>query len=100
MKNVKEEGHLEQGEQAKNKIEVSDGSWIQFTVNGKPQPQVFKNIYEGAYHAGVSMYMHGRCKVNFGPNFVHKPPNEKVLAYSTLFDSTNPSLVHFPNKLN
>ena len=68
-------------------MEVSEGSWIQFTVNGKPEPKFFQNIYEGSYHAGVSMYMHGRCKVNFGPSFAYKTSNEKVLAYSSLFES-------------
>ena len=47
-------------------LEVSDGSYMEFYKNGVLQERKFVDIYEGTYHAAVSLYMHGRCKVNFG----------------------------------
>lgn len=38
------------------------------------------DIYEGTYHASVSLYMHGRCRVNFGKTpFAYKPRSEPVV---------------------
>jgi len=46
--------------------EVSDGSFIEFYRNGHKQSHTFVDIYEGAYRAGVSLYMNAQCRVNFG----------------------------------
>lgn len=34
------------------------------------------DIPEGAYYPAVSLYMGGRVKLNFGPNFKHPPPSQ------------------------
>jgi len=47
-------------------LEVGHGSYIEFYKNGELQEHSFVDIYEGTYHAAVSLYMHGRCRVNFG----------------------------------
>lgn len=47
-------------------LEVSEGSFIEFYKNGVKQSRQFIDIFEGTYHAAVSLYMHARCKVNFG----------------------------------
>ena len=50
-------------------LEVSQGSYIKMTINGIEQPVTFLNIYEGHYHAAVSLFMNARCSINYGPNF-------------------------------
>ena len=74
-------------------LEVSSGSFIEFYKNGKLQARKdFSNIYEGTYHAGVSMYMNASCRVNFGKSqFRYQPSSEhrrgsKWLPYSMLAD--------------
>eukprot|EP00826_Nyctotherus_ovalis_P038683 TRINITY_DN3639_c0_g1_i2.p1 TRINITY_DN3639_c0_g1~~TRINITY_DN3639_c0_g1_i2.p1 ORF type:complete len:211 (+),score=51.65 TRINITY_DN3639_c0_g1_i2:87-635(+) len=52
---------------------ISNGSFIEFYVNGKSQGIAFNDIYEGEYYAGVALYMHGRVRFNFGPDFAKKP---------------------------
>lgn len=47
-------------------LEVSGGSFIEFYKNGKLQHKTFEPIFEGTYHAGVSLYMNAACRVNFG----------------------------------
>ena len=55
-------------------LEVSDGSYIDFYKNGVLQERKFLDIFEGTYHAAVSMYMHGKCRVNFGKSpFAYTP---------------------------
>ena len=67
-------------------LEVSNGSYIKFYKNGKLQGLTFNDIYEGKYHAAVSLYMQARCKVNFGgAPFKFKPETDKPWdAYSYL----------------
>ena len=71
---------MEENKEAKT-LEVSDGSYINFYKNGVLQEHNFFDIYEGTYHAAVSLYMHGRCRVNFGKNpFVYSPFSSKVVS--------------------
>ena len=46
------------------------------------------DIYEGHYHAAVSVYMNAACRVNLGPHFQHRPA-EDVNAYYSLLESPN-----------
>ena len=57
---------------------VSNGSYIEFYVNGKSQGVAFKDIYEGEYYAGAALYMHGRVRFNFGPKFKYSPIDHKA----------------------
>lgn len=63
---------------------MSDGSYIEFYKNGVLQERKFVDIYEGTYHAAVSLYMHGRCKVNFGKcPFAYQPNSSEQAGNST-----------------
>ena len=72
--NLLERKHKDAGEVTQV---VSNGSYIEFYVNGKSQGIAFNDIYEGEYFAGAALYMHGRVKFNFGPKFVHEPTGHK-----------------------
>ena len=50
------------------------GSKALFFINGENFEIAFENLREGFYYVGVSLYMHAKAKVNFGPNF-EIPPN-------------------------
>ena len=66
---------MEENKEQAKELEISDGSYIEFYKNGELLERNFFDIYEGTYHAAVSMYMHGRCRVNFGKNpFAFPPP--------------------------
>lgn len=52
------------------------GSSIRFFKNGRDLGVAFEDIPEGAYYPAVSLYMGGRVKLNFGPNFKHPPPSQ------------------------
>ena len=55
-------------------LEIGHGSYIEFYKNGVLQQHKYMDIYEGTYHAAISLYMHGRCRVNFGKSpFAYKP---------------------------
>ena len=53
-------------EEFKEHLYVSEGSYIEFYKNGVLQSRKFTDIYEGTYHAAISVYMQARCKINFG----------------------------------
>ncbi len=72
--NLLERKHKDAGEVTQV---VSNGSYIEFYVNGKSQGAAFSDIYEGEYYAGASLFMHGRVKFNFGPRFAFEPTNHK-----------------------
>ena len=72
---------------------MSNGSYIKYFKNGVLQRLSFEDIYEGDYHAGVSLYMSSRCSVNFGPDFVYKPDDPKILPYCALADVANKNAV-------
>jgi len=60
-------------------IQTSDGSYVKFYKNGTEQKRKFENIFEGTYHAAVSLYMQARVRVNFGERpFKHPPPKEEA----------------------
>ena len=49
-----------------NSLEVSDGSFIEFYVNGIRQTQYFTDIYEADYFLTISLYMNAKVAVNMG----------------------------------
>lgn len=49
-----------------DELEIGTGSFIKFFKNGKLMENNFENIFEGTYFAGISLYMHAQCIVNFG----------------------------------
>ncbi len=44
-----------------SELEVSNGSYIKLFKNGIEQRFSFVDIYEGHYHAAISLYMNARC---------------------------------------
>eukprot|EP00918_Siedleckia_nematoides_P082590 GHVU01180998.1.p1 GENE.GHVU01180998.1~~GHVU01180998.1.p1 ORF type:complete len:465 (+),score=67.55 GHVU01180998.1:43-1437(+) len=54
----------------------SKDSWIGFTINGEHFGHAFDHVNTAYYHPAVSLYMNAKVTVNFGPNFVYKPPAE------------------------
>ena len=61
-------------EENKENLYVSEGSYIEFYKNGVLQSKKFPDIYEGTYHAAISVYMHARCRINFGKYpFAYQP---------------------------
>lgn len=61
----------------KDAMEVCEGSYIEFYKNGEKEEQKFVDMYEGVYHAAISLYMNARCRVNFGKSpFIYKPKVE------------------------
>ena len=60
---------------------MSEQSYIQFSKNGELLPAQFVDIYEGTYHAAISLYMQARCRINLGPTFQF---NQSEQAYSEL----------------
>jgi len=62
----------------KEKVEVNEGSKVIYYKNGKCLGVAFENLFEGFYHAGVSVYMSAQVSVNFGPEFEY-PPNSEDL---------------------
>lgn len=62
----------------KQKIEINEGSRLLFYKNGKCIGIAFADMIEGFYHAGVSVYMNSKVRVNFGPDFEY-PPNLEEL---------------------
>ena len=48
---------LEENKEQTKMLEVSDGSYIEFYKNGTLLERKFMDIYEGTYHAAVSLYM-------------------------------------------
>lgn len=57
----------------KEKIEINEGSKVLFFRNGKCLGVGFTDLIQGFYHAGVSLYMNSKVRMNFGPEF-EKPP--------------------------
>ena len=47
-------------------LEVSDGSFIEFFLNGVRQVQYFADIYEADYFLAISLYMNAKVSVNMG----------------------------------
>jgi Set1/Ash2 histone methyltransferase complex subunit ASH2 len=70
--NLLEKKHKDAGEATQV---VSNGSYIEYYVNGRSQGIAFNDLYEGEYFAGAALYMHGRVKFNFGPKFRYAPNN-------------------------
>jgi Set1/Ash2 histone methyltransferase complex subunit ASH2 len=58
----------------KNEDDRNVGSKALFCINGENFGIAFENLREGFYYVGVSLYMHAKVKVNFGPKFDF-PPN-------------------------
>lgn len=69
---------LEENKEQTKMLEVSDGSYIEFYKNGTLLERKFMDIYEGTYHAAVSLYMQGRCRVNFGKCPFAYPPRRSA----------------------
>lgn len=55
-------------------VEKNNECLIKFSLNGVPQPQVVKGLYEGDYHLVVSAYNFARCRLNCGPTFKYESP--------------------------
>ena len=55
--------------------DIMRGSFIRFYKNGQPvaDSPAFEDIPAGNYYAAVSLFMGGRCSLNFGPNFSSLP---------------------------
>ena len=43
--------------------------YIKFFKNGMEQKEAFIGIYEGSYHAAITLYNFAKVSINFGPNF-------------------------------
>ena len=44
-----------------------------FFKNGIFQGEAFRDLNEGFYYAGVSLYMNAKVYINFGPKFLYFP---------------------------
>ena len=62
----------------KEKVEINEGSKLIFYKNGNRLAVGYNNLHEGFYHAGISLYMNSKVRVNFGPEF-EKPPDVELL---------------------
>lgn len=49
-----------------DQLEVSDGSFIEFYLNGKRQEHYFSDIFETEYFLAVSLFMNARVSINMG----------------------------------
>ena len=83
---------------------MSEGSYIEFYKNGVLQERKFIDIFEGTYHAAVSVYMHARCKVNFGKCPFAFQPNSQTESTRTWLPYSMLSAIEFtqsthPNNL-
>jgi hypothetical protein len=86
----------------KNQLQRSKDSIIHYFKNGELQHVFQEDIYEGTYHAAVSLYMHAVCKVNFGGwPFKYKPAQPKTdtpwLPYSALATGVSQTNTHPEN---
>ncbi|EWS72411.1 SPRY domain protein (macronuclear) [Tetrahymena thermophila SB210] len=61
--------------------DLNQESFVYFFKNGVNQGKAFKNIKEGFYYVGASLYMNARVKFNFGPDFAYQVnlENEGIL---------------------
>uniref|UniRef100_A0A0N4ZPB7 B30.2/SPRY domain-containing protein n=1 Tax=Parastrongyloides trichosuri TaxID=131310 RepID=A0A0N4ZPB7_PARTI len=63
---------------------IAKGSRIEFFHNGESCGTAFQDIYQDFYFPAVSIFENARVTCNFGPNFIHPPPegvkgmNERV----------------------
>ncbi|KAL4430264.1 hypothetical protein ABPG74_014823 [Tetrahymena malaccensis] len=57
--------------------DLNQESFVYFFKNGVNQGKAFKNIKEGFYYVGASLYMNARVKFNFGPDFTYQVNLEK-----------------------
>lgn len=58
--------------------------FIKFYKNGVEQKEAFLGIFEGNYHAAVTLYNFAKVSVNFGPNFryFNRIENRNVKSFS------------------
>jgi len=50
--------------------------FIKFYKNGIEMKEAYIGIFEGNYHAAITLYNFAKANVNFGPNFKYFNPNE------------------------
>lgn len=83
-------------QQAIKALKSLPGSRIAFYKNGEFIGDAWKDIYEGMYFPAVSLYKGCTVRLNFGPNFKHKPKDvpclgmyesvDKVIVQQTMSD--------------
>ncbi|XP_050052258.1 set1/Ash2 histone methyltransferase complex subunit ASH2 [Dermacentor andersoni] len=83
-------------QQAIKALRSLPGSRIVFYKNGECIGTAWKDIYEGMYYPAVSLYKGCTVRLNFGPNFKHKPKDvpclgmhesvDKVIVQQTMSD--------------
>lgn len=83
-------------QQAIKALSTLPGSKITFYKNGECAGTAWKDIYEGMYYPAVSLYKGCTVRLNFGPNFKHKPKDvscmgmdesvDKVIVQQTMSD--------------
>ncbi|XP_075542537.1 set1/Ash2 histone methyltransferase complex subunit ash2 isoform X2 [Dermacentor variabilis] len=83
-------------QQAIKALRSLPGSRIVFYKNGECIGTAWKDIYEGMYYPAVSVYKGCTVRLNFGPNFKHKPKDvpclgmhesvDKVIVQQTMSD--------------
>ncbi|KAI9291679.1 hypothetical protein K502DRAFT_344487 [Neoconidiobolus thromboides FSU 785] len=57
-----------------DQLPIHSGSQLCFFVNGELIDHSFLNLYLAKYHPAISIYNGAKVKLNFGPQFVHSPP--------------------------